>query len=167
MGAPGGRRSTRASAPGQSLRHGDRFARWPRSSWLARATGAAERIGYDVAGRSWLYTRVVPRSRELTARHSVVNQWMYAAVPGGGHGAGSRADPVEMPSTPRPIAEWRAAPRSRRRSAARADGHPRLGGQPISPVARAGIRSAGHHAAVGSRHASRRPELGPIGSRSG
>ena len=28
----------------------------PRSAWLARATGAAQRIGYDVPGRGWLYT---------------------------------------------------------------------------------------------------------------
>jgi lipopolysaccharide heptosyltransferase II len=71
----------------------------PRSSWLARATGAAERIGYDVAGRSWLYTRVVPRSRELRARHSVVNQWdILTAVPGWpGTAPDPARDPVEMP----------------------------------------------------------------------
>ena len=47
----------------------------PRSSWLALATGAPERIGYDIAGRHWMYTRTVPRARELRPRHSVVNQW--------------------------------------------------------------------------------------------
>jgi lipopolysaccharide heptosyltransferase II len=47
----------------------------PRASWLARATGAPTRIGYAVAGRSWLYTTVVPRARELRPRHSVENQW--------------------------------------------------------------------------------------------
>jgi ADP-heptose:LPS heptosyltransferase len=47
----------------------------PRSSWLALATGAPTRIGYDVPGRSWMYTVRVPRPRELRPRHSVVNQW--------------------------------------------------------------------------------------------
>ena len=47
----------------------------PRSSWLTLATGARQRIGYRVKGRSWAYTTTVPRPRELRARHSVVNQW--------------------------------------------------------------------------------------------
>jgi ADP-heptose:LPS heptosyltransferase len=47
----------------------------PRSSWLTLATGAATRIGYDVAGRGWMYTVRVPRPRDLRPRHSVVNQW--------------------------------------------------------------------------------------------
>ena len=55
----------------------------PRSSWLTRATGAPQRIGYDVAGRSWLYTRTVARPRELRPRHSVVNQWdLLSAIDG-------------------------------------------------------------------------------------
>jgi predicted lipopolysaccharide heptosyltransferase III len=47
----------------------------PRASlltWLSRAT---VRIGYNVAARSWMYTRIVPRPRELRRRHSVLNQW--------------------------------------------------------------------------------------------
>jgi heptosyltransferase I len=47
----------------------------PRSSWLTWATGAPRRIGYDIQGRGWQYTKTVHRSRELTPRHSVVNQW--------------------------------------------------------------------------------------------
>jgi lipopolysaccharide heptosyltransferase II len=47
----------------------------PRSSWLTLATGAPQRIGYDIPGRHWMYTRTVPRARELRARHSVINQW--------------------------------------------------------------------------------------------
>jgi heptosyltransferase-2 len=47
----------------------------PRASWLARATGAPQRIGYEIAGRSWLYTDVVARARDLRPRHSVENQW--------------------------------------------------------------------------------------------
>ena len=55
----------------------------PRSSWLTRASGAPQRIGYDVAGRSWLYTRTVARPRELRPRHSVVNQWdLLSAIDG-------------------------------------------------------------------------------------
>ena len=46
----------------------------PRSSWLAFATRAPQRIGYAIKGRSWMYTAAVPRARELRARHSVVNQ---------------------------------------------------------------------------------------------
>jgi ADP-heptose:LPS heptosyltransferase len=47
----------------------------PRAALLARATGAPRRIGYAVAGRSWMYTDRVARPRELRARHSVENQW--------------------------------------------------------------------------------------------
>ncbi|HEY7499404.1 MAG TPA: glycosyltransferase family 9 protein [Vicinamibacterales bacterium] len=55
----------------------------PRSSWLAWATGAPQRIGYDIAGRSWHYTRTVHRPRGLEPRHSVVNQWaLLTAIDG-------------------------------------------------------------------------------------
>jgi ADP-heptose:LPS heptosyltransferase len=47
----------------------------PRASLLTWLSGAPDRIGYDVAGRGWMYTRQIPRSRVLQARHSVVNQW--------------------------------------------------------------------------------------------
>src|SRR5688572_4686275 len=47
----------------------------PRSSWLTFATGAPQRVGYAIRGRSWMYTTTVPRPRTLRARHSVVNQW--------------------------------------------------------------------------------------------
>lgn len=47
----------------------------PRSSLLAWASGAPRRIGYEIAGRSWMYTERVPRPRALRPRHSVVNQW--------------------------------------------------------------------------------------------
>ena len=52
----------------------------PRSSWLTWSTGARQRIGYDIAGRSWQYTRTVHRPRRLEPRHSVVNQWVLAAA---------------------------------------------------------------------------------------
>jgi lipopolysaccharide heptosyltransferase II len=47
----------------------------PRGSWLTWMSGAPERIGYTVVGRSWMYTRAIDRPRELRARHSVENQW--------------------------------------------------------------------------------------------
>jgi lipopolysaccharide heptosyltransferase II len=46
----------------------------PRSAWLTWASRAPRRIGYTIPGRSWMYTDVVQRSRQLTPRHSVSNQ---------------------------------------------------------------------------------------------
>jgi lipopolysaccharide heptosyltransferase II len=55
----------------------------PRSAWLTWASGARERIGYDIPGRGWMYTRIVPRARDLRPRHSVLNQWdLLEALPG-------------------------------------------------------------------------------------
>jgi len=74
----------------------------PRSSLLARATGAPQRIGYDVKGRSWLYTRTVHRKPGLHPRHSVANQWdLLDAIEGwpGGDPDPAR-DAVEMPLNP-------------------------------------------------------------------
>src|SRR5262249_7532572 len=74
----------------------------PRSSLLARATGARQRIGYDVTGRSWLYTRTVHRKPGLHPRHSVANQWdLLDAIedwPGGD--PDPARDAVEMPLDP-------------------------------------------------------------------
>ena len=47
----------------------------PRSAWLAWASGARRRVGYDIRGRAWMYTDVVHRPRGLHPRHSVENQW--------------------------------------------------------------------------------------------
>ena len=48
----------------------------PRSGFLTWATGAPQRIGYDLPGRGWCYTRRVPWTRSLLPpRHSVLNQW--------------------------------------------------------------------------------------------
>jgi heptosyltransferase III len=74
----------------------------PRSAWLARLSGARERIGYRIQGRTWMYTRTVDRPRELRPRHSVLNQWdLLEAIPGW---AGGPADPerdaVEIPVEP-------------------------------------------------------------------
>jgi lipopolysaccharide heptosyltransferase II len=52
----------------------------PRASLLTWLSGAPVRIGYEVAGRSWMYTQRVARSRTLLPRHSVVNQWDLLAA---------------------------------------------------------------------------------------
>jgi len=76
----GWRRLTQDFTLAQQLRH-ERFDividfhGGPRASWLAWASRAPVRIGYEVVGRSWMYTTIVPRPRELRARHSVENQW--------------------------------------------------------------------------------------------
>ncbi len=46
----------------------------PRSSLLTWLSGAPVRIGYEIAGRGWMYTTRVSRPRELRPRHSVENQ---------------------------------------------------------------------------------------------
>jgi lipopolysaccharide heptosyltransferase II len=47
----------------------------PRASLLTWMSGAPTRIGYEVIGRSWAYTRRIARPRALRPRHSVENQW--------------------------------------------------------------------------------------------
>jgi lipopolysaccharide heptosyltransferase II len=47
----------------------------PRSAWLTWASRAPVRVGYDVPGRSWMYTRVVARPKTFRPRHAVENQW--------------------------------------------------------------------------------------------
>ena len=71
----------------------------PRSAWLAWASGAPERIGYDIQGRRWMYTHAAPRPDALAPRHSVLNQWdLLDAMPGWPGGAPAPArDAVEMP----------------------------------------------------------------------
>lgn len=83
----------------------------PRSGWLTLATGAPQRIGYEIPGRMWMYTRSVPRTRALRPRHSVVNQWdLLQAIDGWG---GAAPDPVHdaVEMTADPGAEGRIAAR--------------------------------------------------------
>ena len=72
----------------------------PRSAWLAWASGSRRRIGYVIAGRTWMYTDAVPRARELRPRHSVENQWDLLA-PLGIPAPVPSVDPVEMAADPR------------------------------------------------------------------
>ena len=70
----------------------------PRSAWLTWASGAPKRIGYRVPGRTWMYTVAVTRSRQLTPRHSVLNQWDLLApldIPA----LDPAHDPLQMPDS--------------------------------------------------------------------
>ena len=71
----------------------------PRSSMLTWLSGAPRRIGYEVAGRSWMYTTRVPRPRALRPRHSVVSQW-DVLLPLGIAPPDSEIDATEMPDDP-------------------------------------------------------------------
>jgi ADP-heptose:LPS heptosyltransferase len=71
----------------------------PRASLLTWLSGAPVRIGYEVIGRSWMYTRRIARPRALRARHSVENQWDVIAPLGIDEPDRTR-DPVEMPLNP-------------------------------------------------------------------
>ena len=47
----------------------------PRAALLTWLSGAPIRVGYEIAGRTWMYTHRVARPRALRPRHSVENQW--------------------------------------------------------------------------------------------
>ena len=79
----------------------------PRASLLTWLSRARVRIGYDVVARSWMYTRVVDRPRELRRRHSVLNQWDLLA-PLGIDELTPDECPVEMPLAPEAVASVRA-----------------------------------------------------------
>ena len=57
------------------------------------------RIGYEVRGRRWMYTRTVARPRALRPRHSVENQWDLLA-PLDIAPPDRDAFPMEMPADP-------------------------------------------------------------------
>jgi ADP-heptose:LPS heptosyltransferase len=69
----------------------------PRASLLTWLSGARRRIGYRIAGRSWMYTTRIARPRALRPRHSVENQWDLLAPLGIAPPDRSRF-PVEMPA---------------------------------------------------------------------
>ena len=71
----------------------------PRGAWLTWASAATTRIGYAIAGRSWMYTHIVPRSPDLAPRHSVMSQWDLLAPLGVEPGT-PECDPVEMGEDP-------------------------------------------------------------------
>ena len=68
----------------------------PRAAWFTWASGAPMRIGYSIAGRSWMYTHVIERWPDLTPpRHSVLNQ-ADLLRPLGIDGCDPRREPMEM-----------------------------------------------------------------------
>ena len=71
----------------------------PRAAWLTWLSGAPMRIGYSIAGRSWMYTHIVERSPDLTPRHSVENQ-ADLLRPLGIEGCDPAREPMEMPVDP-------------------------------------------------------------------
>jgi ADP-heptose:LPS heptosyltransferase len=80
----------------------------PRSAWLTWTTGAPTRIGYAIAGRSWMYTDTVIRAPDLTPRHSVRNQWDLLSPLGIPEPDPAR-DAVEMaedPAAAARVGEW-------------------------------------------------------------
>ena len=83
----------------------------PRSAWLAYLSGAPTRIGYEIPGRTWMYTRRVARPRALRARHSVVNQWDLLEAIDGWPGAGPEQDRDAVEMTPDAAAEAAMAAR--------------------------------------------------------
>jgi lipopolysaccharide heptosyltransferase II len=71
----------------------------PRGAWLTWASGAPQRIGYRMAGHTWMYTHPVHRADDLLPRHSVLKQWDLLA-PLGIHAADAVRHPVEMARDP-------------------------------------------------------------------
>src|SRR4051812_6852734 len=71
----------------------------PRSSLITWLSGAPVRVGYDIRGRSWMYTIRVPRPRQIRPRHAVLNQWDLIAALGIPERDASRM-PAEMPVDP-------------------------------------------------------------------
>ena len=67
----------------------------PRAAWFTWASRAPRRIGYDVRGRSWMYSDVVRRTADNAPRHSVANQWDLL-TPLGIEPSDPGVDPVEM-----------------------------------------------------------------------
>ena len=91
----------------------------PRAAWFTWASGAPTRIGYNITGRSWIYSHVVRRTADGAPRHSVANQWDLLAPLGIGPADPAR-DPVEMAGDARAT----AAVERRLREAGISSAHP-------------------------------------------
>jgi ADP-heptose:LPS heptosyltransferase len=114
--ASGWRRVIQDLTIAQQLRHQGfdivvDFHGGPRGSFLTWASGAKIRLGYEVKGRSWMYTTAVARPRELRPRHSVENQWdlLPYLSPALGKAPDRSIDRTEMAANPE--AEARVARR--------------------------------------------------------
>ena len=75
----------------------------PRAAWLTWATGAPVRVGYRIAGRTWMYTHRVERAPDLGPRHSVLNQWDLLAPLGIGPADPAR-DAIDIARDPQAAA---------------------------------------------------------------
>lgn len=75
----------------------------PRAAWFTWTSGAPMRVGYTIAGRSWMYTHVVPRAADEAPRAAVVNQWDLLA-PLGIEPPNPARDPLEMVEDPQAAA---------------------------------------------------------------
>ena len=91
----------------------------PRAAWLTWASGAPTRIGYNIKGRSWMYSHVVHRTADEAPRHSVANQWDLLGPLGIGAADPTR-DPVEMTEEPQAA----ASVERRLRAAGNSGAHP-------------------------------------------
>jgi lipopolysaccharide heptosyltransferase II len=79
------------------------FHSGPRSAVITWLSGAPVRVGYDIAGRGWMYTIRVPRPRGIRPRHAVLNQWdLLSAL--GLPAPDPATFPVEMTADPQAIA---------------------------------------------------------------
>ena len=125
----------------------------PRASLLTWLSGAPERIGYDVVGRGWMYTRRVARPRELRPRHSVENQWDLLAplgiAPPDRVGVSGRD--AGRPPRRRGASAERLARRRRRRRRSRSIVDPRQRRQSVPALAGGAFRRA--------RRRARRPAI--------
>jgi lipopolysaccharide heptosyltransferase II len=94
----------------------------PRGAFLTWASRAPVRVGYDVAGRAWLYTHRAYRAPGLHPRHSVENQWdLLTAFDAAFAGAADRTrdrtampvDPAARAGVQQKLATWRVGPGER------------------------------------------------------
>ena len=93
----------------------------PRSSWLTLATGAPQRIGYDIAGPAVdVHADRRRAPRELRPRHSVLNQWDLLEGIDGWTGRGRRT----RRATPSRCRSTRRRSPDRRRGCARPASRP-------------------------------------------
>lgn len=74
----------------------------PRSALLSWLSRAPRRVGYDVPGRSWMYTQVIARPKGYRPRHAVENQWdlIHALDPVRLVQPSREREPVEMHAGP-------------------------------------------------------------------
>ena len=124
-----------------------------RSGWLTFATGARMRVGYDVSGRTWMYTHIVARPAGTLPGIPFAIMWDLARSSTSRSASADPArDRLEMPVTPA------AAARSTRRldqlgvtAADESRGDARRCGERVQAMARSGLWRGGARAGRGPR----------------